>query len=110
VAVDAAGSVYVTDYDNNQVLKLPAGATTQVVLPITDLNQPGGVAVDGWGDIYIAGTNEVLKLPAGSSIPTQLPFNDVQYPASVAVDNDGNVYVVDGSYYLNSRVLKLPAH
>jgi serine/threonine protein kinase, bacterial len=109
VAVDDAGNVYVTDSYKNQVLKLPAGATTQAVLPITGLKQPSGVAADGWGSVYIAGANGVLKLPAGSSTAISLPFSGAQYPSSVAVDNDGNVYLVDGSYYLDARVIKLPA-
>jgi restriction system protein len=35
VAVDTAGDVYVTDSENNRVLKLPAGSNTQVELPFT---------------------------------------------------------------------------
>jgi serine/threonine-protein kinase len=47
------------------MLKLAAGATTQVVLPFTGLNSP--VAVDSAGDLYVVdgGNNRVVKLPAG---------------------------------------------
>jgi NHL repeat len=47
VAVDAAGNLYVTDNVNNRVLKLPAGWSTETVLPFTGLKYPDGVAVDG---------------------------------------------------------------
>jgi DNA-binding beta-propeller fold protein YncE len=40
VAVDTAGNVYVSDNNNRRVLKLAAGATTQEVLPFTDLGAP----------------------------------------------------------------------
>lgn len=53
VAVDTAGNVYVTDSDNNRVLKLPAGSNTQVELPFTGLKGPLGVAVDTAGNVYV---------------------------------------------------------
>ena len=42
VAVDSAGDLYVTDHENNRVLKLAAGSSTQTVLPFTGLNRPRG--------------------------------------------------------------------
>lgn len=67
MAVDTAGNVYLADFDNNRVLKLPAGSATQTELPFTGLNGPCGVAVDTAGDVYVndADNNRVLKLPAG---------------------------------------------
>jgi serine/threonine protein kinase, bacterial len=46
VAADAAGNVYVTDYWNNWVLKLPAGSNTPVDLPFSGLSHPEAVAVE----------------------------------------------------------------
>ena len=56
MAVDNAGSVYVTDLGNNRVVKLAAGSTTQTVLPFTGLNAPSGVAVDNAGSVYVTAT------------------------------------------------------
>ena len=69
VAVDAAGTVYVADENNNRVLELAAGSSIQSVLPFTDLNVPGDVAVDTAGNLYVtdAYNNRVLKLAAGST-------------------------------------------
>ncbi len=53
VAVDIAGTVYITDVGTNRVLKLPAGSRTPVELPITGLNDPTGVAVDIAGAVYV---------------------------------------------------------
>jgi DNA-binding beta-propeller fold protein YncE len=72
VAVDGAGSVYVTDgvdKDHSRVLLLPAKSSAQVALPFTGLNHPTGVAVDNFtGNVYVtdSGNNRVLELPVAA--------------------------------------------
>ena len=65
VAADAAGAIYVSDLGNNQVLKLPAGASSPSVLPFAGLNRPDDVAVDTGGSVYVVDSLNfrVLKLP-----------------------------------------------
>ena len=106
MAVNATGDVYVTDSENDRVLKLAAGSNQQAVLPFTGLNKPRGVAVDSAGDVYVAdaANNRVLKLAAGSKDQTALPFTGLDNPQHVAVDTGGNVYVTDGT----KRVVKSP--
>ena len=104
----ADGNVYVTDTDNNRVLKLAAGSSTQTVLPFTGLSAPWGIAVDNAGNVYVTehDNNRVVKLAAGANTQTELPFNGLNTPLAVAVDKDGNVYVADRG---NDRVVKLGA-
>jgi serine/threonine-protein kinase len=71
VAVDGAGSVYVTESnsytrDTSRVAKLAAAAGPQTELPLPGLKVPYGVAVDGAGSVYVAdyGNQQVVKLPA----------------------------------------------
>lgn len=108
VAVDASGNVYVTNIDNERVMKLSAGSTHQTVLPFTNLKEPYGLAVDTDGSVYIADTDNdrVVKLPAGSEDQTVLSFTGLKRPQGLAVDGSGNVYVADTG---NNRVLKLAA-
>jgi serine/threonine-protein kinase len=56
----------VSDFSNNQVLKLPAGASSPSVLPFTGLHDPDDVAVDTAGNVYLLDSMNfrVLKLTA----------------------------------------------
>ncbi|KZS72797.1 hypothetical protein A4G29_10760 [Mycobacterium kansasii] len=63
VAVDRNGGVYLTDLNNNRVLKPEAGSNTPSTLPFTDLNFPYGVAVDDAGNVYVTDLHKrVVKL------------------------------------------------
>ena len=107
VAVDKAGAVYVTDF-NNRVVRLDPETSVQTELPFAGLNYPEGLVVDNDGAVYVAdrGNNRVVKLDAGASEQTVLPFTGLRNPDDVAVDNAGNVYVTDTD---NDRVVKLAA-
>lgn len=107
VAVDSAGTVYVTDF-NHRVVTLPAGSNNQSELPFTGLSYPEGVVVDSAGSVYVAdrGNSRVLKLPQGAKDAVVLPFTDLKNPDGVAVDSAGNVFVTDTD---NNRVVKLEA-
>jgi serine/threonine-protein kinase len=108
VAVDSAGSVYVTSEDMfGRVVKLAAGSSAPTVLPFSGLYQPQGLAVDTNGAVYVADfNNRVVKLAAGANTQSVLPFTGLNYPEGVAVDAAGNVYVADRG---NNRVVKLDA-
>ena len=85
----------------------PAGE--QTVLPFDGLNfrlSPGGVALDGDGNVYATNQGmygKVVKLAPGSDAPTVLPFSGLYEPQGLAVDGSGAVYVSD----FNNRVVKL---
>jgi DNA-binding beta-propeller fold protein YncE len=107
VAVDTAGSVYVTDKLNHRVLKLAADSGTQTVLPFTDLVDPAAVAVDKVGNLYVSdcNTSRVWKLAAGSSTPIVL-LTGLLDVFGLAVDSAGNLYGIAAA---PSRVWKLAA-
>jgi streptogramin lyase len=97
VAVDGGGDVFVSEYFGNQVLELPAGASTSHALPFTGLNEVEGVAVDGAGDVFV-GTREsapLVELPAGSSTQKTLPGGFGE-PGDLAVDGAGDLFLSNG--------------
>ena len=108
VAVDGAGTVYVTDYGSNRVVALAAGAPSQTVLGFTGLNGPGGTSVDSAGTVYVTDirNNRVVALAVGAPNQTVLPFTGLNTPGGTAVDSAGTVYVTDIG---NNRVVALAA-
>ena len=56
---------------------------------------PYGVAVDGYGNVYMADWRAVVKLTPEGEEDTNFPAKDVSFgtPSDVAVDGYGNVYV-----------------
>jgi sugar lactone lactonase YvrE len=108
VAVDASGTLYVTDTGNDRVVALPPGAAEPVVLPFTGLWEPCGVAVDAAGTVYVADSlnDRVLTLAVGATDATEVPVPGLKYPGGIAVDDAGNLYLADRANY---RVLKLAA-
>ena len=105
MAVDTAGNVYVTDYEQRSGGEI--GGRVQHP-DRAAVHRPNGPAVWRWippaTSTSPTQNNRVLKLAAGSGTQTVLPFTGLNEPAGVAVDTAGNVYVTDAS---NNRVLKL---
>lgn len=123
VTVDAFGTLYIADSDNNRIRKVSNGVISTVAGngtygfsgdngPATSaqLNSPSGVAVDAAGNIYIADSgngrirevsNGVITTVAGNGT---VGFSGDSGPASgaqlndplgVAVDGTGNLYIAN---------------
>jgi gliding motility-associated-like protein len=105
VAVDASGNIYVADYMNSLVKKIPATGGATVIIG-SGFNKPTGVAVDASGNIYVAdrGNNAIKKILASNG--SIVAFNGIGSPYGVAADAAGNIYYTDQA---NLTVRKIPA-
>ena len=127
VAVDSTGTVYVADTFNHRIRRITRGSATTFAGSIdgnqdgTGLNaafsNPGGVAVDSTGTVYVADTinHRIRKITPGGVVSTLAgstqAYNDgtgtnarFSSPQALVVDSSGNVYVADTSNCVIRRI------
>jgi len=134
VAVDGAGTVYVTDTGNQNVRKITAGGVVTTLAGTlgvagsangsalaAQFNLPQGIAVDAAGNVYVSDTNnDTIRMISTGGVVTTLAGSVGQAgdaggtgssalfnnPFGLAVDAVGNLYVAD---YGNSLIRKIAA-
>jgi streptogramin lyase len=125
IAVDSAGDLFIADTYNNVVREVAAG--TGVITTVAgdgtpgytgnsgqanfaELNSPFGVAVDAYGDLFIADAgNNVVREVINSTISTiagngsagytgdhgSATVAELNFPASLALDSQGDLFISD---------------
>jgi uncharacterized repeat protein (TIGR01451 family) len=132
-AADSAGNVYFASPTQNRVYKVATNGTISTVAgngtsgysgdsgaaTSAQLNNPQGVAIDGFGNLYIAdnGNERIRKVSSGvittvagtgsanfggdGGLATSAQINN---PQALATDSSGNFYIADAG---NNRVRKV---
>lgn len=103
---DASGDnipVYLTGVGVGQAITVDPGTQSAVG---SGLKQPGAVAVDGAGNVFVAdaGANAVYEFAGGTGAGTALG-SGLKEPGGVATDSAGNLYISDTG---NNRVVEIP--
>jgi sugar lactone lactonase YvrE len=122
IAADAAGNVYVADFENSTIRKIAPGGGVSTLAGSAQqvgandgqgggarFNHPEGVAVDGSGSVYVIDTSNqtVRKVTAGGTVTTLAGSAGMGgrldgtgagasffYPGAIAVGSS-NVYIAD---------------
>ncbi|CAF0766953.1 unnamed protein product [Adineta steineri] len=121
IFVDENQSVYVSDQDNNRVMKWRKYAKEGIVVAggnggganLDQLSSPQGVIVDNLGQIYVAdyGNDRVMRWCEGKEEGETVvggngggnQQNQLNYPRGLSFDDEGNLYVAD---CWNHRIVK----
>jgi sugar lactone lactonase YvrE len=115
VAVDSAGSVFISDLANGRIRRVDA-ASGVMTTAVAGLTQPIGIAIAG-DSLYIAnsGTSQILKAPLAGGAPTVIAGTGtigiaadrdsdppllavnapLHNPGEVAIDASGVVFIAD---------------
>ena len=133
VALDGGGNLYIADTANNRIRRVDAvtGVITTVVgngqqgyagdgalAIMAQLNHPAGIAVDAYGNLYIAdtGNSVIRKVAAATGEIATIAGNgtagyagdgglataaELNLPAALAVDASGNILIADSA---NNRI------
>jgi len=131
IAVDSAGSLYITDANDFRIRQVVAGAIATVAgdgiwgfsgdggpASSAQLEEPVAVAVDSAGNLYIADYAQRIRQVSGGAIATVAgdgaygsggdggPATSAQLfgPTGVAADANGNLYIAD---VVNNRIRKV---
>ena len=134
VALDAAGNVYIADFDNNHIRKVsPAGIISNFAgngingfsgdggqATAAEIQYPSGLAFDATGNFYFsdAGANRIRKITTSGIITTvagngtasfsgdggQATAATLNQPDGVSFDASGNMYIADNA---NARIRKV---
>jgi len=121
VALDGAGNLFVADAGNHRVRRvvLATGVISTVAGNGTEgdagdggaataasLDAPGGLAVDGLGNLWIADTHNhrVRKVVLATGV-IEAGADGVGLPKGMSVDAAGNVYVADAAGHRVLRVM-----
>ncbi len=134
VALDSQGNLYIADQSNNRIRRIDISGTITTFAgtgekgyrgdggPAAEavLNGPSGVAVDDFGDVYVAdtGNHRVRRIDVNGTIGTYAGTGVRGYsgdgswaasarldtPVAVATDAAGRVYIAD---YGNRRVRRV---
>jgi sugar lactone lactonase YvrE len=122
IAVDTSGTFYVADASGNTIQKITPAGVVSTLAGLTDVagsqdgtgsnarfNQPGGLAVDGSGNVYVTDTGNatIRKITPGGVVSTLAgsatrgnqdgigSAASFKAPSGIAVDSAGNLYVAD---------------
>jgi sugar lactone lactonase YvrE len=130
IVADGSGNLYIADAGNNAIRLMTSGGTvstiatndsTNDISTPTAFNNPTGVALDGFGNVYVANylNSNILMLNSSAVVSNYADTGRVQgnmngpapaatffYPNSVAVDAQGNVFVADGINNLIREISK----
>lgn len=102
IAVSPTGEVYITDAENEEVVKMSTAGQAEVRFGgFSDgpgrLRNPAGLAVSRSGEVYVAdmGNNRIAVFDRFGGFLREMGNKNLAVPEGVDVDDQGRVYIAD---------------
>jgi hypothetical protein len=105
IAIDTSGNAWVTNYDLNSLLGI-SSTGTEVAPPVTSpsFSGPGGIGIDGGGNVFTAGetSGSILKVNLSTQSKTVFMGPGLTNPYVIAIDNFNYVWTLNDSHAFSS--------
>jgi sugar lactone lactonase YvrE len=115
IAIAGDGTLYVSSPNTGTIYQIPPGGSpVAMIISGVTLVQPAGLALDGYGYLYVAdaGTNQIVRIDVengnqASALTLTGLSTPLASPEGLAVDDSDNLYVADAA---NNRVVEIDLH
>ncbi len=115
IVISGDGTLYVSSPNTGAIYKIPpSGSPTVIATPGVTLLQPAGLALDGFGYLYVAdaGANQIVRIDiengnAAAALTLTGLGTALSSPQGLSVDTADNLYVADAN---NNRIVKIDLH
>ena len=104
IAVDANGTVYVSNHGNNTVSECPAPSyATSCTAPIVGVSAPEGAAIDASGNLWVSasGNSTAVEYLAGQTTPNLTLPTSMPTERGISLDASGNLWVADQTNFVD---------
>lgn len=100
LAFDSAGNLYEADCFSGQILEFKNNKgvlSSSAVVYASSLNNPGAIAFNKAGDLFVASdqANLIYEFAPGNNTPTIYDNTGLNSPQGLAFDTQGNLFVAD---------------
>ena len=115
IAIAGDGTLYISSPNTASIYKIPpSGSPSVISTPGVTLLQPVGLALDGYGYLYVAdaGANSIVRIDtengnAAATLTLTGLSTPLSSPEGLAVDDSDNLYVADTN---NNRIVEINLH
>ncbi len=115
IVISGDGTLYISSPNTGAIYKIPpTGAPVPLSISGVTLLQPAGLALDGFGYLYVAdaGANKIVRIDiengnAAAALTLTGLGTALSSPQGLSVDAADNLYVADAN---NNRIVKIDLH
>ncbi len=115
IVISGDGTLYISSPNTATIYKIPpGGAPVPLSISGVTLLQPAGLALDGFGYLYVAdaGANQIVRIDiengnAAAALTLTGLGTALSSPQGLSVDAADNLYVADAN---NNRIVKIDLH